>query len=77
MIPKPTQKGWSPYTLIMFLLGLLATGFATMYSSMNERVEANTLLTTKHETDIVYIRESLTRIEKNVDILVNQKLARE
>ena len=61
---------------IMFVLSILAVGYSQMYTGISEDVQENTRLTTKHETDIGYIGNTLTEISRKIDILINEKLAR-
>ncbi len=42
---------------------------------MRDDVDANTILTTRHETDIGYIKEAIININDKLDILISKKLA--
>ena len=61
---------------VMFVLSILAVGYSQMYTGISEDVQENTRLTTKHETDIGYIGNTLSEISRKIDILINEKLAR-
>ena len=60
-------------TVIVVLMGILSTARTSAIEDIASRVAETEKLTTKHETDIGYIKESIINIDKKLDILVNQR----